>query len=119
MKQLKNSLLLLGFISVVGYSNANAANITQYSLNGHYGIIIENGQKSEIKVSMPYGTNIKSLTAEFTTTSTKPITVLTKVTDPNIYRLDEQISRVTVNNFEKPVIYDVDGKKYTVIVQIF
>ena len=102
-----NGIISTYTINVTIASNINKA-ITAYSLNGVSGVI--NG--SSINVIMPYGTDISSLVATFTTTGTS-------VSINNIV----QTSTLTINNFNSPVQYIVtaaDGSiaGYTVNVTV-
>ena len=90
--------------------NINA--ITAFALNGTAGVITGNS----ISVTVPYGTDVTDLVATFTTTG-EYVTVGTGVI-PVI-----QVSGVTKNNFENPVIYTVNAANgmtngYTVVVSI-
>ena len=82
--------------------------ITAFSLNNIPGVII--GQN--ISVTVPYGTDVRSLIATFTTDGTNVVLGSTP-----------QISGVTINNFTTPLTYTViaaDGStnSYTIVVTI-
>ena len=84
--------------------------ITAFSLAGVVGTINETGKT--IAVTMPYGTNVTSLVATFTTTGAS-VTVGSTT----------QISGTTANNFTNPVIYTVTAadsstQDYTVTVAV-
>lgn len=82
--------------------------ITQYSLAGIYGVI--NETTKTIWVIMPYGTNVTSLVATFTTTGASVAVGATP-----------QISGATPNDFTSPVAYTVtaaDGSTSTYVVAV-
>lgn len=91
-------------------SNAqdDARDITSFSINGNQGKI----EGSNIHVTLPYGTSLSNLRAEFTTTG-----------DAVYVKNEEQISGVTSNDFTNPVYYRVvaqngEIKRYLVNVQV-
>lgn len=94
-------------ITVTVAANTDNA-ITAFSLAGTAGVI----SGTSIAVTMPYGTNVTTLIATFTTTG---VSVTVGATP--------QISTITTNNFTNPVTYTVhaaDGstQNYTVTVTV-
>lgn len=88
----------------------NDNDITAFSLNGTAGVIDQSN--NTIAVTMPYGTDLATLIATFTTTCQS-------VKVNNV----DQVSGVTQNNFTNPVVYTVtaeDGssQNYTVTVTV-
>ncbi len=84
--------------------------ITSYSLNGVAGVIINH----EITVTMPFGTNVTALVANFTTDANTTNVSINGVT---------QVNNVTANNFTSPVVYTVTATdsstiNYTVTVTV-
>jgi hypothetical protein len=78
----------------VTVADATAKDITAYSINGVAGTIDKT--LKTIAVTMPFGTNVKTLVATFTTTG-KSVTVANK----------PQTSGMTANDFTSPVAYAV------------
>ena len=107
-------VLFVVFVAGCGSNDAaqrsSAADILTYSLNGVPGAI--HGTERTITVAMPFGTNVTSLTATYTSSGTN-VAIGTIA----------QVSGTTVNNFTTPVEYTVmasDGTtaKYTVTVTV-
>jgi uncharacterized delta-60 repeat protein len=89
---------------------SSAKAITVFSLNDVFGTINETGKT--IAVTMPFGTDVKSMVATFTTTG-----VSVKVDSTT------QISGTTANDFTSPVVYtvtavDASTQDYTVTVTV-
>jgi uncharacterized delta-60 repeat protein len=89
---------------------SSAKAITAFSLNGVFGTINETGKI--IAVAMPFGTDVTSMVATFTTTGAS-VKVGSTV----------QISGTTANNFTSPVTYtvtaaDATTQDYTVTVTV-
>ncbi|MCQ4636887.1 GDSL-type esterase/lipase family protein [Anaerovorax odorimutans] len=80
---------------------SNLKNITAYSLSGNKGKIDQ--ASGSIAVTVPYGTDIKALTASFQASKGALVTVGGK----------KQVSGKTVHNFTKPVTYDVTAEDGT------
>lgn len=105
------SLLTIAFVAGCGSSSSDNTNdkaITAYSLAGVSGII--NQTSKTISVAVPYGTNVTSQIATFTSTGAS-----VKVSNVT------QSSATTANNFTGPVAYVVTAVNgstaiYTVIV---
>lgn len=96
------------YIVNVSVASNSAKAITAYSLNGTPGVIVN----QDISVVMPYGTDISSLIATFSTTGESVAVGST-----------QQISGVTPNSFISPVGYTVTAANgstqvYTVTVSI-
>lgn len=87
---------------------ADPAEITAFSIGDSNGIISEN----TILVTVPYGTDLSSLVAIFTTVANVPVTVVGII----------QVSGVTANNFTNPLTYIVTNggasQNYAVTVAI-
>ncbi|MDA8100562.1 MAG: hypothetical protein M0042_13175 [Nitrospiraceae bacterium] len=95
---------------VVTVASTKLKTLTSYSLLGIPASIDE--QFKTITVTLPYGTDISNLAADFTTTG-----ALVKVGST------VQISSSTANDFSKPIVYTViatDGSstQYTVVVSV-
>jgi hypothetical protein len=81
--------------------------ITAYSLQGAAGAIIEGTDPKTIAVTVPFGTNVTTLAATFSTTG-EIVTVGTTT----------QISGTTTNNFSSPVTYTVTANNSTTATYI-
>jgi len=95
---------------VVTVALSSSKAITAFSLNGVVGTI--NEASKTIGVTMPNGTDVRSLVATFTTTGTS-VKVGSTV----------QVSGTTVNDFTNPVVYTVTAadnstQDYTVVVAV-
>jgi len=107
------ALLLVAFVAGCASNDPEVINsprgITGYSLAGVTGTIDQ--PASTIAVTMPYGANVTSLVATFTTTGSVAVGTVA------------QASGVSANNFTGPVVYTVtspDGTTttYTVLVTV-
>jgi len=117
MKKLYMLLVAAFFMLITGCGGSGGDNapssvkaITVFSLNGVFGTITETGKT--IAVTMPFGTDVTSMVATFTTTGAS-VKVGSTV----------QISGTTANNFTSPVVYTVTAanatrQDYTVTVTV-
>jgi hypothetical protein len=92
-------------------SDVQCTYLTAFSINGHAGVITD----TNIEVTLPRGTNVAALVADFSTTYGMDITV--KVGSVT------QVSGATTNNFTNPVTYTATAvrclpKEYTVTATI-
>ena len=108
------SLLLIAFLAACGGGGDNtrssAKAITAYSLAGVAGTINEAGKT--IAVTLPFGSSVTALVANFTTTA-----------DSVKVGATTQASGATANNFSSPVAYlataaDASTATYTVTVTL-
>ncbi|MGB5218448.1 MAG: hypothetical protein WBN66_09115 [Smithella sp.] len=113
--------LILGLVLIVAFTltacssddddnDSSAKAITAYSIAGSNGTINETAKT--IAVNVPFGTNVTSMVATFTTTGEK-----VEVGSTN------QVSGTTINNFSSPVAYKVIAENgssvtYTVTVVV-
>ncbi|HNY49932.1 MAG TPA: hypothetical protein PLV50_10405 [Smithella sp.] len=113
--------LILGLVLIVAFTltacsssddddESSAKAITAYSIAGSTGVINETAKT--IAVNVPFGTNVTSMVATFTTTGEKVEVGSTR-----------QVSGTTANNFSSPVIYKVTAENgssvtYTVTVTV-
>jgi uncharacterized delta-60 repeat protein len=117
MKKLYMLLMAAFFMLIMGCGGdsggippSSVKAITTFSLNGVFGTINETGKT--IAVTMPFGTDVTSMVATFTTTGTS-VKVGSTV----------QISGTTTNDFTSPVVYTVTAanattQDYTVTVTV-
>jgi V8-like Glu-specific endopeptidase len=86
-------------VTVTVASN-NQSDITAFTLPGQVGSSVINSSSKTIGITMPYGSSLTSLVAEFT------------ISDGAIAKVGtmEQVSGMTTNSFINPVIYDVTAQ---------